>query len=141
MIRKYDLDLYPMSLYIGTISDFYNSKKRFKFYGTVQDMLIDDDGIPADPMGSAATTFLVKEKKSGYKGVITFLDEDSNRVISEFLFNTIAHESTHITDAIWQLIGAHAESFDERNEPYAYLVGWVAGKIGQYMIDYIRDNE
>lgn len=124
MIRKYDLDLYPMSLYIGTISDFYNSKKRFKFYGTVQDMLIDDDGIPADPMGSAATTFLVKERKSGYKGVITF-----------------AHESTHITDAIWQLIGARAESFDERNEPYAYLVGWVAGKIGQYMIDYIRDNE
>lgn len=132
MIRKYDLDLYPMSLYIGTISDFYNSKKRFKFYGTVQDMLIDDDGIPADPMGSAATTFLVKEKKSGY---------NSNGAISEFLFNTIAHESTHITDAIWQLIGARAESFDERNEPYAYLVGWVAGKIGQYMIDYIRDNE
>lgn len=127
MIRKYDLDLYPMSLYIGTISDFYNSKKRFKFYGTVQDMLIDDDGIPADPMGSAATTFLVKERKNG--------------AISEFLFNTIAHESTHITDAIWQLIGARAESFDERNEPYAYLVGWVAGKIGQYMIDYIRDNE
>lgn len=126
MIRKYDLDLYPMSLYIGTISDFYNSKKRFKFYGTVQDMLI-DDGIPADPMGSAATTFLVKERKNG--------------AISEFLFNTIAHESTHITDAIWQLIGARAESFDERNEPYAYLVGWVAGKIGQYMIDYIRDNE
>ena len=124
MIRKYDLDLYPMSLYIGTISDFYNSKKRFKFYGTVQDMLIDDDGIPADPMGSAATTFLVKDG-----------------AISEFLFNTIAHESTHITDAIWQLIGARAESFDERNEPYAYLVGWVAGKIGQYMIDYIRDNE
>lgn len=27
MIRKYDLDLYPMSLYIGTISDFYNSKR------------------------------------------------------------------------------------------------------------------
>lgn len=131
MIRKYDLDLYPISLYIGTISDFYNSKKRFKFYGTVQDMLIDDDGIPADP----------KERKSGYKGVITFLDEDSNGAISEFLFNTIAHESTHITDAIWQLIGARAESFDERNEPYAYLVGWVAGKIGQYMIDYIRDNE
>lgn len=63
MIRKYDLDLYPMSLYIGTISDFYNSKKRFKFYGTVQDMLIDDDGIPADPMGSAATTFLSKGKE------------------------------------------------------------------------------
>ena len=134
MIRKYDLDLYPMSLYIGTISDFYNSKKRFKFYGTVQDMLIDDDGIPADPIGSAATTFLVKERKSGYKGVITFLDEDSNGAISEFLFNTIAHESTHITDAIWQLIWARAESFE-------YLVGWVAGKIGQYMIDYIRDNE
>ncbi len=66
--------------------------------GTVQYMLIDDDGIPADPMGSAATTFLIKERKSGYKGVITFLDEDSNGAISEFLFNTIAHESTHITD-------------------------------------------
>lgn len=141
MIRRYDLDLYPISLYIGTISDFHDSKKRFKFYCTIEDMVIDSEGIPEDPIGSAASTFLVKEKKNGYKGVIVFLDEEDNGVISEFLFNTIAHESTHVTDAIWQLIGAHAESFDEKNEPYAYLIGWVAGKIGQYMIDYIRDNE
>lgn len=141
MIRRYDLDIYPMSLYIGTISDFYDSRKRFKFYQTTTDLLIDNESIPMDPIGSAASTFLVKEKKNGCKGVITFLDEDSNGSISGFLFDTVAHEAVHIADGIWQMIGASTESYDDRNEPYSYLVGWIAGKIGQYMIDYIRDNE
>lgn len=37
----------------------------------------------------------------------------------------IAHEAVHIADYIWKEIDANIGNFDEGNEPYAYLVGYI----------------
>lgn len=40
--------------------------------------------------------------------------------------DTIAHESVHIADYIFEELGMVSQNFSERNEQYAYLVGWIA---------------
>ena len=43
--------------------------------------------------------------------------------------STISHESVHACDYIFDELGMCTQSFEETNEPYAYLVGWVSGCI------------
>lgn len=45
-----------------------------------------------------------------------------------------AHEAVHAADYIFQVTGSYAQDFTESNEPYAYLVGWIAGCIDKTLI-------
>lgn len=140
MIRCYDIGLYPAYLWVSTLEYFDKYKSRFYYYASIADMNNDNPGTPASPTNKGGVTFVVIEKKTKKKGILILIDVDI-KGITDFDFDVVAHESVHGADAIYDFIGAYGEGYDRGNEPYAYLVGFIAGKIGQYMIDYIRDNK
>lgn len=142
MIKRYNLGIYPMDLWVTTTDEYPNIKNKFDFFRDIQDLREDaEPANPLDPSFGAAVTFIVREKKTRDKGLLVFINTHSADKIDWFLFDTISHESVHVADAIYQFIGGNSEEFDRGNEPYAYLAGWVAGKIGQFMIDYLKRNE
>ena len=140
MIRKHKIEIYPVDIYIATKADFEEAKKKFYFYSTVQDLLEDvNAGIPCVGDDADGGTFMIRSKKNGSKGVIIFLEE--SELLDGYCFEIAAHESTHVADIVWDIIGAIGEDSNQGNEPYAYLLGWVAGKIGQYIIDTLKEAE
>lgn len=141
MIRRYDMEIYPATVWITTVDKFDFYKNKFDFYSTVKEMMSKKDpGTPVLSHDSAAITYAVRDKKYGNKGILIFLNAET--LYLDFLsFDSAAHESVHAADIVWAIIGGITESYDESNEPYAYMVGWIAGKIGQFMIDYNKEKE
>lgn len=138
MIKKYELDLYPVNLWVGTYQDFSETKKKFEFYEDIPGMHANKPAeyVP-DVSHGAAVTFIVREKKSTEKGILILINDDFIDNVDFFVFDIVTHETVHATDYIWQLIGA--EHNDNVDEPFAYLAGWIAGKIGQYYLDLIKE--
>lgn len=134
MLKKYEMDLYPLDVYITSKDDFDSVKSKFKFYRDVQCLERDEDGEPIISKTSAGTTYLVRRGKNDTHSILLVLNTDV--YLSSDSFNTAAHESVHAADIVWDVIGAVGESYTDGNEPYAYLVGWIAGKIGEFMINY-----
>lgn len=134
MLKKYELDIYPADVYITSKNDFDSVKNKFKFYRDIEHLNNDEDGTPMISKSSAGTTFLVRRGKHDTHSILIVLDVDA--YLSSDSFNTAAHESVHSADIIWDIIGSDTESYTDGNEPYAYLVGWIAGKIGEFMITY-----
>lgn len=145
MIRRYDIGFYPMSLWISTIDNFDKYKSKFKMYPTIKDMDEDRTGNPTNPKGKGGATYLVIEKKTNSKGVLILIDKPTTNGVTDFDFDVTAHESVHAADAVFDVIQAYTTGYDEGDEPYAYLVGYISGRIGSYLIDYIKnanyDNE
>lgn len=140
MIRKHKIELYPVDIYIASKTDFEEAKKKFYFYSTVQNLLEDTNaGVPYCGDDADGGTFMIRSKKNGTKGVIVFLEE--SELLDGYCFEIAAHESTHVADIIWDIIGAIGEDSSQGNEPYAYLLGWIAGKVGQYIIDTLKEAE
>ena len=86
-------------------------------------------------------TYAVRHRKKNIVGVLIILNSaylDKDRY--SYLVNTISHESVHAADMVFQYIGQFTEDFDSKNEPYAYLVGWIAGCIGDYLTKYFKEN-
>ncbi len=130
MIRKYCLDIYPVDLYISTIDCFEEMKRKFLFYPTIKDLLNkENNGSPISPVSADGVTF----------GVLILIEAPDK--LDGTAIEVAAHESTHATDVIWDIIGGIGQGYDQGNEPYAYLLGWIAGKVGQFMIDYLRNKE
>ena len=140
MIRRYDIGFYPMSLWVSTIGSFDKCKARFKMYPTIKDMDEDRDGIPLNPENKGGVTYLVIEKKTGSKGVLILISEPNVDKVTDFDFDVSAHESVHAADAVFDVISAYSTGYDEGNEPYAYLVGYIAGRIGSYLIEYTKSK-
>lgn len=136
MIRKYK-SLYPLAVHIGMFSDWDIAKKKYYFYDKIDDTydhnFIEPDRV-ASPEDSYGCVYIVEDKKSGDRAILALFNEDYIDENPAQLINTIAHESVHIADYTWLYIGGGAAN--EVNEPYAYLVGWIAGKISEYLIEY-----
>lgn len=52
----------------------------------------------------------------------------------------IPHESVHVADYYFDELGILAGDFTN-NEPYAYLVGWIAGKISEDMTKLKKEED
>ena len=74
---------------------------------------------------SAAITCCVFNKKGLYKGCLII-------IFRKPTINTIAHESVHFADYIFEDLGIVKQNFSENNESYAYLVGWCAKCIDNF---------
>jgi hypothetical protein len=70
-----------------------------------------------------ATGIKVVEIKTRNQGILMIFRD------KKFGIGQIAHESVHIADYIFDEIGAYAQDFEDKNEPYAYLVEWIANCI------------
>ena len=124
MIRKHKIELYPVDIYIASKTDFEEAKKKFYFFSTMQDLLEDTN---------RGTLYFCDDADGGI-----FLEESD--ILDGYCFEITAHESTHVADIVWDAIGAIGEDSTQGNEPYAYLLGWVAGKVGQYIIDTLKED-
>lgn len=54
------------------------------------------------------------------------------------ILDTVSHEASHVVDAIYQVIHEQSGTYDSGNEPHAYLTGWAAGCMGNYLTKYFR---
>ena len=142
MILQYSNDIYPMDLFVGTGEDIPYAEKHFLFYRSVEDL---QNNCPIEeatlkPLQSASgVTFIVRYKKSDMKGVLILLNMNYLKEGDYYLIlDTVSHESSHAVDAVYQVINQNSDTYDNGNEPHAYLTGWFAGCIGSYLTKYFK---
>lgn len=146
MIRKTDIKLYPYNVWTGVLSDKEEVLRKFDFFTTIDKMLADEpiEVNDLDFDSAAGITYVVREKKTRDKGSLTLFDEEIITYSYRHLFDIISHEAGHATDIMWQgLIGMNAkDDFDSnnKNEPYIYLLGYIAGIMGSYVMNFNKEQ-
>lgn len=136
-IIAYSPEIYPIYLYVGTRDNLDEANKVFDAYDTVLDAAkgINPGVISFSKGSTTAITVAVREKETGSIGLLVLIDMkyyDSMFTITD----TIPHEAVHVADGMFDHLGLKKSTFEEGNEHYAYLVGWIAGKISNYIIEY-----
>lgn len=146
MIKKTDIKLYPYNVWTGVLSDKEEVLRRFDFFTTVDHMLADKpiEVNDLDFDSIAGITYVVRERKTRDKGSLTLFNEEITTYNYHHLFNVISHEAGHAADIMWQgLIGMNAkDDFDSnnKNEPYIYLLGHIAGIMGSYVMNFNKEQ-
>lgn len=51
----------------------------------------------------------------------------------DFHCSTLAHESIHYADAVYDYLSMNAEGYNEGNEQYAYLVTWCVEQLKDFI--------
>ena len=142
MILQYSNDIYPMDLFVGTGEDISYAEKHFLFYRSVEDLQNDchiEDATVKPLQSASGVTFIVRHKKSDIKGVLILLNMNYLKEGDyAFMLETVSHESSHAVDAVYQVINQNSDTYDNGNEPHAYLTGWFAGCIGSYLTKYFK---
>lgn len=125
-------NLYPINLYVALIDDWDDVSNFFDFFITTDNLKNDEvNGEPSKPVNASAATYLVREKKSRAIGILILIDDYSS--------STLAHESIHYADAVYDFLKMNAEGYNEGNEQYAYLVTWCVEQLEDYI--YARNRE
>ena len=142
MILQYS-NLYPMTLWVGSVNDMKKAIKLFKFYYDTDGLNKDEEPFNMETAISetaSGVTYLTRNKKTGERGCLVLLNME---YLKEGDYTTIldivSHEASHVVDAIYQIIREQSGTYDSGNEPHAYLTGWVAGCIGDYLTKYFKD--
>lgn len=123
MIKQFDLEIFPCKLWVSinepsdSILDKFNICRNDDFYEIDESASYD---LYKYIDTSEALTMPVKNKKDRNIGALMYFP--SKKIKS----SAIAHESVHVADYIFDLIGANTESFEDGNELYAYTVGWAS---------------
>ena len=121
MVQKNDIGYFsvPMGIYPRTLFIVKGKDKRKVIQDNfmarnLSDLIFDEDTT------TDACTWKVIERKSNTHGFLVWLYNNINT-------DVIAHESTHVAFETFRVIGGIAD--DDNQEPFAYLVGWVAKQI------------
>ena len=108
-MKKFDPQIYPRKLFV------LESEEDMKLFQT-------REGFDLEPEeGNDASVWKVVEKSTDHKGVAVFVWRAG--------FDTIAHESDHIVNIIFNDLGIDIGY--EHDEHHAYMLGWVAKCIGE----------
>jgi hypothetical protein len=140
-IIAYSPEIYPIYLYVGTRDNLEEANKLFDAYDTISDAANNTNPgkISFEKDTTTAITIAVREIATGSIGLLILIDlERSGSMSTET--ETISHESVHVADGMFDHLGLTKSTYEEGNEHYAYLVGWVAGKVSNYIIEY-KKNE
>lgn len=114
VFHEFDPVVYPRKVWVARRALTESISERFEpDRAYIQDLKINEDCI--------AICLPVVQKETKRKGVLC--DILAPRLLTTGM---IAHESVHIADYIFDECGALTQMFKYGNEPYAYLVGWVA---------------
>lgn len=120
-------NLYPINLYISDIDNWDEITQFFDFFLTTKHLQNEDKcETPDKPNNALGVTYLVAEKKSGIMGILIVLK-------SKVECSTLAHESIHYADAVYDFLRMNTEGYDEGNEQYAYLVTWCVDQLEEYL--------
>lgn len=120
-------NLYPINLYVSDLDNWDEITQFFDFFLTTKHLQNEDKcETPDKPNGILGVTYLVAEKKSGAMGILIVLR-------SNIKCSTLAHESIHYADAVYDFLRMNAEGYNEGNEQYAYLVTWCVEQLEEYL--------
>ena len=119
-IEEYDCKIYPRLLWVS----FNANPKDLDSQFYVVDGVSFEEAFKAS-FGGATTR--VRDRETNHYGVIVFTSK------SKFTVGQIAHESVHAADCIFEDLGMVSQDFVEANEPYAYLVGYIADCVEETM--------
>ena len=108
------MNIYPRILYIAKGKDKKGVIQNNFTARNLSDLIFDEDTT------TDACTWEVIERNSNTHGFLVWLYNNINT-------DVIAHESTHIAFETFRDIGGIAD--EDNQEPFAYLVGWVAKQI------------
>lgn len=98
----------------------------FDFFLTTKELRNDEPERDRPKLSSVmGATFLVREKYSRAVGILIVLDD--------FHCSTLAHESIHYADAVYDYLSMNAEGYNEGNEQYAYLVTWCVEQLEDFI--------
>lgn len=75
-------------------------------------------------------THAVIDNNTSDMGVLVYVNPECEGDVSAF-----AHEAVHVADYVFDELNMTTQSYIDGNEPYAYLVGWVAEKLCEYYDD------
>lgn len=133
MIIEKKLEIYPRTIWIT--NDLDTALNKFTFVDSKCDEI---KGIEEELRQNSGTDSInvvaVCSKETNELGVLViFYDLDSSN-------GTIAHECIHVADYIYDSISAYTQSYEDGNEPYAYLVGYIFDIIEEAR-DKIFDDE
>lgn len=108
-IYEFDPVIYPFKLWVCTNPDESMTEKLF----------LDDDQLLISLHHNMLTTAGTNSTDSRL-GVLVFGHK------KYFTVKNIAHESAHVADYFFESLAIEKGKFSDRNEAYAYLVGWAA---------------
>ncbi len=134
-IFKYT-NIYPSTLFIVDITNKNPKELLNYFYFMKNDGYFTEESknIEEDLKIAAETAicgvYPVVSKEDGEIGCLIVIFS-----IEELDTSTIAHESVHAADYYYQRGNMLSQDFSDGNEPYAYLCGWIAGKIANVQIE------
>lgn len=109
-------NLYPINLYVAYMDDWDDISNFFDFYIDTEDLRNDRFTVANKPIDASGATYLVREKNTKAIGVLI--------ILADCECSTLAHESIHYADAIYEYLRINAEGYNAGNEAYAYLVTW-----------------
>jgi hypothetical protein len=119
-------NLYPINLYVALIDDWDDVSNFFDFFINTDNLKNDKvSGGPSKPVNASAATYLVREKNTRAIGILI--------LIGDYSSSTLAHESIHYADAVYDFLKMNAEGYNEGNEQYAYLVTWCVEQLDDYI--------
>ena len=100
-------NLYPINLYVALIDDWDDVNNFFDFFITTDNLRNDEvNGGPSKPVNASAATYLVREKNTRAIGILI--------LIGDYSSSTLAHESIHYADAVYDFLKMNAEGGQER---------------------------
>lgn len=128
--KKYNIslfqNLYPVNLYVAKLDDWTDVVEFFVFYRTTSDLRRADNEVKVErPSDIGGVTYLVREKDTGVLGVLILLGDSQ--------CSTLAHESIHYADAVYDYLYMNGEGYDQGNEQYAYLVTWCVDQLDEFL--------
>lgn len=128
MKKEVQIPIYPRRIwFIDSVEDL----ERFTFYrggGNWKECPNSkEEIIQGVEEGHFALLTHAVADKDGNLGVIVYVCPDMDHDVG-----SLAHEAVHVADYVFDELGMISQSYDDGNEPYAYLVGWIANKIKEY---------
>lgn len=119
MIDEFQNEIYPVSLFVYKLKDGENEvevlSNRFKVFYT--DCKTEHIFEPIEEYTNAYTCFVI-DKETSRRGPLIIAREDVHNY-------TICHECIHAVDIYYKLLGIIAQDYEDTNEPYAYLAGYI----------------
>ena len=119
MIDEFQNEIYPVSLFVYKLKDGENEvevlSNRFKVFHT--DCKTEHIFEPIEEYTNAYTCFVI-DKETSRRGPLIIAREDVHNYI-------ICHECIHAVDIYYKLLGIIAQDYEDTNEPYAYLAGYI----------------
>lgn len=128
VIYEFDPVIYPTRVWVSISPTYDDVCRRFDFLSDDSEEIVTLRRSEYESHFTAvATTFVVVDKKSRWKGVLVAVWSKSDAGVG-----VMSHESTHATDWMCDQFGVNGFCFKD-GEARAYYAQWVANCIGKVL--------